>query len=124
MNTLNNISVLTDIKKSLSGISEEDPAFDQDILLQINSAIAVLHQLGIGPKSGLIIQDKSTTWNDIVEDPIIQGLTRQFVLCSVKIAFDPPTSSFVLSALQEQRKELSFRLTVEHDRLAGDSNGI
>ena len=117
MSSLNETSILTDIKKSLSGIAEEDTSFDQDILLQINAALGVLNQLGIGPDGGLLVTDASTTWADFTEDTIIQGLVRQFVLCSVKIGFDPPTSSFVLSSLQEQRKELSFRLTVEHDRL-------
>ena len=117
LSSLNETSILTDIKKSLSGIAEEDTSFDQDILLQINAALGVLNQLGIGPDGGLLVTDASTTWADFTEDTIIQGLVRQFVLCSVKIGFGPPTSSFVLSSLQEQRKELSFRLTVEHDRL-------
>lgn len=116
-------SILTDIKKSLSGIPEDDIDFDQDILLQINSALSVLNQLGIGPDTGLFISDSSITWDQFTDDVIIQGLARQFVLCSVKIGFDPPSSSFVLNSLQEQRKELSFRLTVEHDRLAnGEAN--
>lgn len=119
---MDSISILTDIKKSLSGIPEEEIEFDQDILLHINSALSVLNQLGIGPKDGLYISDSSTVWDDLTTDKIIQGLCKEFILYSVKLSFDSSTlSSFVLSALEERRKELTFRLTVEHDRLEKES---
>ena len=121
MDNQESLSILTDIKKSLSGIPEEDEAFDQDILLNINSSLAVLNQLGIGPEAGMIVSDKSTLWSEFEEDPVVLGMARQFVLVSVKIGFDPPSSSFVLESLKELRKELSFRLTIEHDRLRGET---
>lgn len=111
------ISILTDIKQSLDGIPEDDKDFDLNIMLHINAALARLNQLGIGPAGGFVVTDNTSTWDDFVTDTVIQGMTKQFVLCSVKIGFDPPTSSFVLSSLQEMRKELAFSLTVEHDRL-------
>lgn len=117
------ISILTDIKQSLDGIPDEDKSFDMNILLHINAALARLNQLGIGPDDGFVVTDNTSTWDDFIEDTVMQGLTKQFVLCSVKIGFDPPTSSFVLSSLQEMRKELAFSLTVEHDRMV-NQNGI
>lgn len=121
MTTYAKESILTDIKQSLEGIAEEDEAFDLNILLQINAALARLNQLGIGPKQGFIVSDSTSVWDDFVTDPVVQGMARQFVLCSVKIIFDPPSSSFVLNSLQEMRKELAFSLTVEHDRMVNDS---
>lgn len=123
MENYSGVSILTDIKQSLDGIPEEDISFDPNILLHINGALAKLNQLGIGPKEGFFINDSKTTWNDFVEDPVIQGMARQYILYSVKIGFDPPTSSFVLNSLQEMRKELAFSLTVEHDRLV-NTNGV
>ena len=110
-------SILDDVKQSLDGIPEDDKNFDINIMLHINAALARLNQLGIGPSGGFVITDNTSTWDDFVTDTVIQGMTKQFVFCSVKIGFDPPTSSFVLSSLQEMRKELAFSLTVEHDRL-------
>jgi len=123
MAAYSDIGILTDIKQSLDEIPQEDTSFDLNILLHINAALSRLNQLGIGPTTGLLISDDTTTWNDLVEDTVVQGLARQFVLYSVKIGFDPPTSSFVLSALQEMRKELEFSLAVEHDRMV-NSDGV
>lgn len=122
MNLATCSSILNDIKKSLNGIDADDKTFDQDIIMQINAAFGVLHQLGIGPKQGFFISDASTTWNEFIEDITTQNLVRQYILCSVKTVFDPPSSSFVLSALEDQKKELSFRLSVEHDRLVSEEN--
>ena len=49
-------SILTSIKKLL-GIPEEYTAFDADLLIHINSVLAILTQMGIGPSDGFIITD-------------------------------------------------------------------
>lgn len=44
-------SILTSIKKML-GISKEYTHFDEDLIMHINAALAVLGQLGVGPSIG------------------------------------------------------------------------
>ena len=51
-------SILTDTKKNL-GIADDYTAFDQDIILHINSIFGVLNSLGIGPEEGFDISDKT-----------------------------------------------------------------
>ena len=56
-------SILTSVKKSL-GISEEYEHFDADIIMHINTVFTILNQLGVGPKEGFCIADKSSTWDE------------------------------------------------------------
>ena len=53
-------SILTSVKKAL-GIAEEYEHFDPEIIMLINSFLAILNQVGIGPPAGFSIQDKSAT---------------------------------------------------------------
>ena len=41
-------SILTSTKKLL-GIEDDDTSFDLDVLIHINTALAILNQLGVGP---------------------------------------------------------------------------
>ena len=54
-----NESILSSMKKLL-GIVPEYEAFDDQILLYINTAFSVLHQLGVGPEEGFEIADKKS----------------------------------------------------------------
>lgn len=60
-------SILTSIKKML-GVTEEDENFDVDIKIHINSAISILTQIGVGPKEGISIKDKTDEWSILIED--------------------------------------------------------
>ena len=60
-----NESILTSIKAQL-GIQEEYTAFDQQIVMHINSVLMVLKQLGVGPVAGFVISDKTAIWRDVL----------------------------------------------------------
>ena len=49
-------SILTLIKKRV-GIAEDDEHFDDDVLMEINTAIMTLTQLGVGPSEGFVVKD-------------------------------------------------------------------
>ena len=57
-----NESILSSVKKVLN-IPVDYPAFDQDIIMHINSTFSTLHQLGIGPVDGFMIEDATPTWD-------------------------------------------------------------
>lgn len=103
-------SILTSIKKLL-GITEDYTHFDQDIILQINSAFSTLNQLGVGPSVGFSIVDKNSVWTDFVNDARL-NFVKTFVQLKVKLAFDPPTSATLMESYQHQIDELAWRLTV------------
>lgn len=107
-------SILTSIKKLL-GITEEYENFDQDIIIHINSAFMILNQLGVGPKSGFSISDKSSTWNEFIPESSNLEAVKTYVHLKVKLMFDPPLSSTVIEAIKSQINELEWRLNVSVD---------
>ena len=107
-------SILTSIKKLL-GITEEYENFDQDIIMHINSAFMILNQLGVGPKSGFSISDKSSTWDEFIPERSNLEAVKTYVHLKVKLMFDPPLSSTVIEAIKSQINELEWRLNVSVD---------
>lgn len=107
-------SILTSIKKML-GVDEAYTHFDPDIIMHINSALNVLQQLGVGPKEGFSIEDKSASWTDFVSDKKTVQMVKSYVYLKVRIIFDPPTTSSVLEAFKEQAAEYEWRLNVAVD---------
>ena len=108
-----NESILTSVKKYL-GITEEYTHFDEDIIMDINGVFVVLNQLGVGPSAGYSITDETATWGDFADLSYIQAV-KPYVCMRVKLLFDPPTSSFVLSSLENQIKEYEWRINVMID---------
>lgn len=107
-------SILTSIKKLL-GITEEYENFDQDIIMHINSAFMILNQLGVGPKNGFLINDKSSTWDEFIPERSNLEAVKTYVHLKVKLMFDPPLSSTVIEAIKSQINELEWRLNVSVD---------
>lgn len=105
-------SILTSIKKLL-GISKEYEHFDNDLIMHINSVFLILTQLGVGPKSGFIIEDDSAQWTDFIEDPTKLQAVKSYIFLKVKLLFDPPLSSSVLEANNRMLSELEWRLNFE-----------
>lgn len=104
-------SILTSIKK-MHGISEDYTQFDVDLIMYINSILAVLTQMGVGPDSGFSIHDSSEVWSDwLGNDNDINGVMT-YVYLRVRLLFDPPSSSGVIKAYNSMVHELEFRLLV------------
>lgn len=106
-------SILSSIKKLL-GIAEEYTAFDQDLVMHINSAFMVLTQLGVGPSSGFVIYDDTATWSDFVITSKLE-LVKSYIYLKVKLLFDPPLSSAVMESINRQISEFEWRLQVAVD---------
>lgn len=104
-------SILNSVKKVL-GIDPDYDAFDTDVIIHINSVFSILNQLGLGPQEGFMIEDDSATWGDFLLDDMRLNSVKTYVYLKVRIIFDPPTLGYVLTALQEQTKELEWRLNV------------
>ena len=102
-------SILTSIKKLL-GIAEDYEHFDHDIIMHINTVLAILTQLGVGPETGFSIADKSTKWNEFISNKLYYEPVKTYVYLKVKLLFDPPQSSIVLEATNRMISELEFRL--------------
>lgn len=117
-----NESILTSVKKGVGGITETDEGFDPELIMHINTVLSTLTQLGVGPKSGFSIEDKSTTWNDFVGDDPRLNMIKTFVVLSVRMIFDPPTSGAAAEAFKSKIAELEWRLNVQVESELDDKN--
>ena len=101
-------SILTSIKK-LVGITEEYEAFDIDIIMHINMAIATLEQIGIG-KPGFRIKDDTATWADYMDDDPMLELVKDYIYLKVRLIFDPPVATSAVESINRLISEYEARL--------------
>lgn len=104
-------SILDSIKKKLGLDPEEVTEFDPDIIDAINMSFGILTQLGVGPIMGFTIKGKEETWDQFIQDERA-NMVRSYVYIRTKLLFDPPQSSYAVTALQEQAKEYEWRLNI------------
>lgn len=108
-------SILNTTKKNL-GLGSDYTAFDLDILTHINAAFSTLCQLGVGPPEGFYIEDDQATWDDFLDrfEPVL-SMAKTYVYLKVRLAFDPPTTSFGIEAVNRQVSEMEWRMNVMVD---------
>lgn len=118
-------SILLSTKRTL-GLADDYPVFDQEIILHINTVLGTLTQLGIGPAYGFMITGDTETWEEFLGPGPLDGtaayelrynMAKSYVYLRIRLLWDPPKEAFVLTAWQEQAKELEWRLTVERDTI-------
>ena len=109
-------SILTSIKK-LIGIGEADESFDTDIIMAINTSLAALTQMGVGPPEGYIIQGKTETWENFLGAATNLEAAKSYIYLKTRLLFDPPTSSALLESINNVLSELEFRISVQADSL-------
>ena len=107
-------SILISTKKIL-GVDESYDAFDLDIITHINTAFSSLHQLGIGPTNGFMIEDDVPVWADYTQNDPALNPVRSLVFLKVKMLFDPPTTVYTKEAMISQIGELEFRLSINRE---------
>lgn len=108
-------SILLSVKKVL-GIAPEYTAFDQDIYMHINTALSTLTQLGVGPATGFTVDDVGDDWADFVDPTDHQyNAVKSYVFLRVRMLFDPPQTSYLIAAQNDQIKELEWRLNAHRE---------
>lgn len=107
-------SILISTKKML-GIDKSYEPFDPEIVMHINGVLSTLTQLGIGPDEGFHITGDSETWTDFMGEDNRLNNVRTYVFLSVRLVFDPPNSGYGVTAIQEQLKELTWRINVTRE---------
>jgi hypothetical protein len=107
-------SILTSTKKIL-GIAEDYTVFDLDIITHVNSAFSTLTQLGVGPPEGFMITDAAANWDDFVADDFQYNPVKSYVFLRVRQLFDPPSTSYLIAAVEKQIQELEWRLNVHRE---------
>lgn len=109
-------SILTSVKK-LVGVSAESTSFDLDVLTAVNSALAGLHQLGVIDQ--MIVEDDGPKWSDLQLGDASVSLARTYVTIKTMMFFDPPQTSYLIEARNQQLGEIEYRLVVQKEFIDG-----
>lgn len=106
-------SVLNSVKKNL-GIPIDYNVFDTDVIMHINLAFSTLRQLGIGKDKTIRINNSEDEWTKLFEqyDSCLDFI-KDYTYLKVRTLFDPPTTSFVLDALNNNIKEIEWRIQLQ-----------
>jgi len=113
-------SILDSVKATL-GIEADDPSFDRELIIYINGVFTKLTQLGIGPglekpsTIGYKIQDKENDWMEFLPPTMLLESVKTFMYLSVRLVFDPPSTSYGIAAMKEQIAEHEWRLNVQRE---------
>lgn len=103
-------SILKSVKKLLN-IHEDDTSFDLDVLIFINSAFSTLEQLSISPVEGFTVEDETKVWADYNVPDAWLNMVKAYIPLKVRMLFDPPTTSFVIDALEREIEQQEWRLS-------------
>lgn len=108
-------SILTSTKEMLD-IGPDDPSFDLPVMTHINSAFSTLHQLGVGPTDPFEIEDAEPEWSAFVVQPGVSiSMVKTYIWAKVKLAFDPPQTSYLLTATEKQVEQAEGRLNIARE---------
>lgn len=103
-------SILLSVKKMI-GFAPEYTEFDTDLIMHINTVLALLVQMGVGNK--MLIEDTEAKWSKFLEGcPHELEMVKSYVYMKVRMIFDPPTTGSVKEAMTKAIDELEWRLNV------------
>ena len=113
-------SILQSVKKDL-GIAADYTHFDEELIMNINSVLSVVRQLGVGPQDGFRITGADEVWDDLI-DPADDRLdyVKTYISKRVKLLFDPPLNSSVLESNKAVISEIEWRMNVDVDHYVSD----
>ena len=106
-------SILNTIKQML-GDNLNNNAFDLDIIININSSLSVLHQVGVGG-TPFQITGETEKWSDLLGEQNGIEMVKTYIYLKAKMVFDPPSSSFVLDSMNRIAQEYEWRINVQVD---------
>lgn len=104
-------TILEDTKKAL-GIMPNYDAFDDQLLMHINTCRMDLIQLGA--KCDVSI-DRATGWDAFAEIDD-EAAIKSYIAMKVRLIFDPPANSFVVTSYQKLIEEAAWRIVYHTDR--------
>ena len=107
-------SILTSVKKML-GIEQAENNFDEELIMHINGALMVMTQLGVGPQQGYSITSEENTWSELLGVRTDLNAVFNDVYLRVRLIFDPPTNSFLVSSIDKQIVEYEWRIEAWHN---------
>jgi hypothetical protein len=62
-----------------------------------------------------MIEDESAVWDDYIVDDLQYNSVKSYIFLRVRQLFDPPSTSYLISATDQQIKELEWRLNTHRE---------
>ena len=115
-------SILDSIKIML-GNSVDDTNFDAELIIFINGALSIINKLGVGP-IGYKISNSSNTWDEFLGDRTDLEEVKTNVYLRVRLAFDPPQNSFLVTSIKEQIMESTWYIELYHKENTTVGEGV
>lgn len=103
--------------KQILNLEESFTAFDLDVMTYLNAAFSTLNQFGVGPEEGFFIEDGTEDWDDFDVPANQLNLVKAYVVLKVRMMFDPPATSYLINAMNEQILQFEWRLNVFREEL-------
>lgn len=97
--------------KEILGLDADDDAFDLDITTHINTAFSVLYQMGVVSQA-VTVSGPQDTWDSLGLQDEVLNMTRSYIFLKTQYLWDPPTTSFLIKAREDQISELEYRMHV------------
>lgn len=107
-------SILNSTKKALD-VPENYDVFDGSIIMHINSVFSNLTQLGIGPVDGYQIENADALWSEYLMSDKQLNFVKTYMYLRVRLLFDPPATSFLLTSIKDQLTELEWRINAARE---------
>lgn len=101
------------ILDSIKGVCNVEPdydEFDKEFILHINSELAVLNQIGVGPATGFMIEDSLAVWDDLLEGEMRLNMVKTYLGLKVRLIFDPPATGPLVAAYEKQADMFLWRI--------------
>lgn len=109
-------SILNTIKRLL-GLDADYDVFDTDIVVHINSVLMTLDQLGVSiGDDAFYITGADETWDGLFDVNTNLMAVKTYIYLKVRLLFDPPTNSFLVNAIEDQIKELTWRINIQAEK--------
>lgn len=104
-------AMLASIKATL-GLDPAYDVYDVELLLHMNSVVATLHQLGVGPQAGMYV-DATTVWSSLLEDQLHLNMAKSYMFLKLKMLFDASNmQQHLVSAYEKMILEAEERLKI------------
>lgn len=96
--------------KTLLGFVKDYHAFDEEILVAINTNIMALNQMGIGVDN-FEVTGEDETWDQFLKRRKDLRAVKTLLHLRVRLMFDPPSSNLVCEMIEKQIQEIEARLS-------------
>lgn len=108
-------SILRTVKR-LVNVELDYDAFDEELILHINSVFGNLHQIGVGPETPYSIVDDKNLWTEFISGEENINSVKTYMGLKVRLIFDPPSTSFGIEAMKKNAEEFEWRLQIASEK--------